>query len=175
MMMTEEEKKRTILQNRAMHKWFTMFANELCDKNITVSDVLFADSQLDDPQIADTPARKHFDAWVYKHGIQAINVSRTAFKLGIDYYKSRYVKRFEIPWTAEFFKEIVFKGLARKVLNKNSTTELSTVQLSEIAKAINDFYSLHYEIYVEFPSLDKPLLESYDEKNTVGRLDYNHS
>lgn len=100
--MNEEEKKRTALQNKSMHRWFALLANSLNDAGYDAREVL-------EPEV-------------------------------------------EIPITDKIVKNQMLKKIAKAMYDKDSTTELTTIELSECCKVLSKHTSEVFGVYVPFPS-----------------------
>jgi len=99
--MTNEENLRTLQQNKAMHKWFTMVADALNDAGYDARAVL-------GPEV-------------------------------------------EIPLTDKIVKNQMLKKIAKAMFDKDSTTELTTKELSMACLVLNKFISENFGVSVSFP------------------------
>jgi hypothetical protein len=57
-----------------------------------------------------------------------------------------------IPWSMHSFKERIWRETQKNLFGKESTTSLSTVEPTEITRAINMYFSETYGMYVDWPS-----------------------
>lgn len=62
-------------------------------------------------------------------------------------------KRHGIMWTPEAVKECLFKVLAKAMFNKDSTTQLSTKEFTQVTNMLRDVLARDYGVNVEVPSL----------------------
>ena len=99
----DEKPQRTPTQNKAMHLWFQMFADELNGAGYDMKKTL-------KPEV-------------------------------------------NIPWTKESVKEFIWKPIQKAMTLKKSTTEMNTVEPSEICETINRHFSEKFGISVEWPSI----------------------
>lgn len=60
----------------------------------------------------------------------------------------------EIPWTPELVKEFLWRPLQNALLNKESTTELTTKEIDEVLDVLTRHLGEKLGISVEFPSVD---------------------
>jgi hypothetical protein len=58
----------------------------------------------------------------------------------------------EIPWTMESVKNQIWRPVQEIMVGKESTTELTTEQIDEIYKVIDQSLGQNHGIHVEFPS-----------------------
>ena len=58
----------------------------------------------------------------------------------------------EIPWTADLIKQHLWVRLQEVMLNKTSTTELTTAEVNEVYLTLSRHMSEKHNIYVDFPS-----------------------
>ncbi len=101
--------KRTVLQNAALHKGFTLLAESLNDAGYEMKSVLS-------------------------------------------------VKEVDIPWTDVSIKEVLFRPIMVAMLDKHSTTELSTKEISEVWLVLTRHLGEHFGIDVPFPSNEPPMI-----------------
>lgn len=64
-----------------------------------------------------------------------------------------------IPWNEVTVKELLFKPIMSAQLQKNSTTELTTVELDQVFDTLNRHLGEKFGIHVDFPSIDHILHE----------------
>ena len=95
------ENKRTLLQNKALHKYFSLLATALNEAG-----------------------------WDMKKTL----------KPGI-----------EIPWTEEMVKTHLWKSVQEVMLDKESTTELTTKEVNEVYEIVDRHISQTTGVHVEFP------------------------
>lgn len=58
----------------------------------------------------------------------------------------------EIPWSKELVKEHLWRPIQELQLRKQSTTELTTDEVSKVYEVLNRFLGEKHGIYVPFPS-----------------------
>ena len=83
----------------------------------------------------------------YTHLAAALNAS--------GYDMRRTLKQdVEIPWTPELVKEFLWRPLQNALLNKESTTELTTKEIDEVLDVLTRHLGEKLGISVEFPSVE---------------------
>jgi hypothetical protein len=102
--------KRTLDQNRAIHKLFTMLSDNLNTLGLGMKDVLKPTT--------------------------------------------------EIWWTPEAVKEYLWRPLQKAMLQKESTTELTTVEVSRVYKQLAHIIGEKHGVEIEFPSAGD--IENYE-------------
>jgi len=60
----------------------------------------------------------------------------------------------DIPWRKESVKEHLWKPIQKALTGKESTTEISTVEPSEIYDVLNRHISEKFGVHVDWPSID---------------------
>jgi len=65
----------------------------------------------------------------------------------------------DIPWTGVTVKEYLWRPIQRAQLDKESTTELTTIEIDKVFDTINKHLGEKHGLHVPFPSIDKVLLE----------------
>lgn len=103
-----KQEQRTILQNKALHKYFELLANALNDAGLDMKAVLKPDV--------------------------------------------------DIPWTKESVKNHLWRPIQDIMLGKESTTEMSTKDPSEIYHVLDRHISEKFGVHVEWPSDEPPLI-----------------
>ena len=63
----------------------------------------------------------------------------------------------DIPWTPGTVKDFLWKPVQKAILGKESTTELNTIEPSDVHDVLNRHLSEKFGISVEFPSLENLL------------------
>ena len=58
----------------------------------------------------------------------------------------------EIPWTPEMIKDLLWRPIQEAMTGKHSTTELNTVDPSEIYQVLDRHLGEKFAIHVPFPS-----------------------
>lgn len=58
----------------------------------------------------------------------------------------------ELPWSSETVKEFLWRPIQKAMLNKESTTELSRTEVSEVYEVLARHLSQKLGVNVEFPS-----------------------
>jgi len=61
-------------------------------------------------------------------------------------------KEVQIPWTKDTLKQVVWDGIMVKLLNKESTTELETDEVTQVYEVMNRFTSDTFGVGMNFPS-----------------------
>ena len=61
----------------------------------------------------------------------------------------------DIPWTAETVKANLWSPIQRVYAQKDSTTELTTVEVNKIYEVLSRHLSEKTGVFVEFPNNDK--------------------
>lgn len=59
----------------------------------------------------------------------------------------------DIPWTKESVKEHLYKPILKIMLDKDSTTEMDTVNPSEVYQVLDRHLAEKFGVSVEWPSL----------------------
>lgn len=95
-------RKRTTLQNRSLHLYFTLLAKELNQAGLDIAVVL----------------------------------EKTA----------------DVTWTPILIKEILWRGLQKSATLKESTTELTTVEVQEVYEILNRFLGEKWGVHVPWPN-----------------------
>lgn len=62
------------------------------------------------------------------------------------------VKQVDIPWNKDRVKDVLWKPLQEAMTGKESTTELNTVDPSEIYEVLNRHISQNFGVHVPWPS-----------------------
>lgn len=70
----------------------------------------------------------------------------------------------EIPWTGRSVKEYLWRPVQKAQLNKNSTTELTTVEIDQVFDTLNKHFGEKFGLHVEFPSIEKLLQDIESER-----------
>lgn len=74
----------------------------------------------------------------------------------------------EIPWDTESVKKHLWRPLQKTILDKESTTELTTAEVNKVYEVIDRHLLTKFDINMPFPSADMVnFSEYYDEKNTA--------
>ncbi len=63
-------------------------------------------------------------------------------------------KSIEIPWTEQAIKEQIWKPLQKQLLKKDSTTELTTVEINKVFSFLNKHFAEKWQVVEEFPSIE---------------------
>lgn len=64
----------------------------------------------------------------------------------------------DIPWTSENIKEFIFRPIMKAQLGKESTTELSTVDIDKILDTITKHLGEKFGVRQDFPSMETIML-----------------
>ena len=73
----------------------------------------------------------------------------------------------EIPWTSESVKEFLWRPIQRLMVNKPSTTRLTTREIDMIFETLNRHLGEKFGITENFPSIE-PIIPKYDKKLNIG-------
>ena len=76
--------------------------------------------------------------------------------------KITFSSKLDCPWTKDSVK-IVFKKIAKAMYNKNSTTELTTQELSKVGQVLERYLS-EQGISVPFPNYEQVLISMEEEE-----------
>lgn len=60
----------------------------------------------------------------------------------------------EIPWTETLIKELIWRKVQKAMLDIDSTSKLSTAQISEVYEVINNHIASSFGVSVAFPEKD---------------------
>ena len=70
----------------------------------------------------------------------------------------------ELEWTKTLVKEILFKWIANKMFDKDSTAKLTTKELQEVWENMSRAIG-KTEVYVPFPSVEGQMLRDLTDNN----------
>lgn len=70
----------------------------------------------------------------------------------------------EIPWSDKAVKEYLWRPIMKAQLQKQSTTELTTVEIDEVFDTINRHLGERFSLHVPFPSIEEILLQQEAER-----------
>ena len=98
----DEKLKRTIQQNKSMHRYFRLLAEALNDAGLD---------------------------------------ARKTLKPGVD-----------IPWTPEMVKDLLFRPIMKAMTGKSSTTQMDTVDPSQVHAVLDLHTSERFGITISWPS-----------------------
>lgn len=73
-----------------------------------------------------------------------------------------------IPWSPGSVKEFLWRPVQKAQLNKQSTTELTTVEIDEVFDTINKHLGERFGVHVPFPSIEELILQ-YEKEHKRGR------
>jgi hypothetical protein len=65
----------------------------------------------------------------------------------------------EIPWSGPAVKEYLWRPIQQAQLRKDSTTELTTVEIDQIFDTINKHLGEKFGLHVPFPSVEELILQ----------------
>lgn len=134
--MKDGRKQRTIPQNSAAHLYFERLAVALNDAGYDVQRVM--QSKL-------LTALQNFGSWLKSTG-QVDAGSK------LEEIVDRYAVKVEIPWNKSLVKDLIWKPIQKVMTGKASTTELNTVEPSEIYEVVNRFTAERFGVFCEWPS-----------------------
>ena len=63
----------------------------------------------------------------------------------------------EIPWTAVTVKELMFRKMMVAMYQKDSTTKLTTKELTEVSETLTRYLAEKHGLLVDFPSMESLL------------------
>jgi len=69
----------------------------------------------------------------------------------------------EIPWSSNSVKEYLWRPVMKAQLNKQSTTELTTVEIDEVFETLNRHFGEKFGLHVPFPSIEQ-LIREYEAR-----------
>lgn len=64
----------------------------------------------------------------------------------------------EIPWSASTVKEIIWRGIQEKQLNKKSTTELTTKEIDQVFDTLSRWLASRHGLEIIFPSIESLIM-----------------
>ena len=85
-------------------------------------------------------------------------VAETLNEHGLDMRKA-LKPEIDIPWTDKAVKEFLWRPVQKAQLNKQSTTELTTVEIDQVFDTLNKYFGERFGLHVPFPSIDGILLQ----------------
>ena len=68
-------------------------------------------------------------------------------------------KSVDVPWTEASIKEVLYRPVMVAMLNKHSTTELDTKEISAVWDVLLRHLGENFGVDVPFPSDEPPMLE----------------
>ena len=74
---------------------------------------------------------------------------------GFDMKQFFAVKEVSIPWSQERVKDLIWRQIQQVMFGKKSTTQLNTVEVSEIYDVVQRHIAENFGIHVSFPSDDQ--------------------
>ena len=75
----------------------------------------------------------------------------------------------DIPWTPQTIKEYLFKPIMQAQLQKQSTTELTTVEIDKVVDTLTKHLGQNTGVTVEFPSVESILRKQDLEQMSRGK------
>ena len=75
----------------------------------------------------------------------------------------------EIPWTPQTIKQYLFKPIMQAQLQKQSTTELTTVEIDKVVDTLTRHLGQNTGVTVEFPSVESILRKQDLEQMSRGK------
>lgn len=85
-------------------------------------------------------------------------LANTLNEAGLDMRKT-LKPTIQIPWSPMAVKEHLWRPIQKAQLNKESTTELTTVEIDQIFDTINKHLGEKFGLHTPFPSIEQILLE----------------
>ena len=77
----------------------------------------------------------------------------------------------EIPWDTDTVKNHLWRPIQKAMLEKDSTTELTTAEVNKIYEVLDRHLLTKFQINMPFPSADMLHLEEYYEANSPQEKD----
>jgi len=68
------------------------------------------------------------------------------------------VKNVDVPWTKESVKEVLFRPIMEAMIEKESTTDLETTEVSEVWDVLVRHLGENFGVTVPFPSDEPPMI-----------------
>lgn len=62
----------------------------------------------------------------------------------------------EIPWSSDSVKDFIWRPIQKAQLDKESTTKLTTSEVSQVYETLNRHLGEKFKVHVPFPSYDVP-------------------
>lgn len=145
---------RTLTQNAAMHKFFTLLADTLNEAGLETKKVL---SNKWNAKVIHylEEARKMLKPLLGTSGAPANVASGVNGTLNKCIGLLEGGDEVDIPWSAETVKDLLWRPIQIAMFNKESTTELDTHEVSEVHAVLNRHLSEKFGISVPFPSRDE--------------------
>lgn len=141
---------RTVKQNSAMHKLYSMTADALNDAGYSVNFVL---------------NKRKFDTIekIFDWGIKKLKMIPKA-DLVLNKMKERILSKeeLEIVWTKQSVKDLIWRPLQIHLVQKESTTKLTKPEIDKVYETYNHVLSSRYGIHIPFPN--KKLWDEEKEK-----------
>lgn len=73
------------------------------------------------------------------------------------------VKSVDVPWSKDTVKEVLWRPIQEAVTGKSSTTELNTVEPSEVYAILDRHISQNFGVHIEWPSEESLYQGDYNE------------
>jgi hypothetical protein len=95
-------------------------------------------------------------------------ISHNLNEIGLTYmYRGLNKAEIEMQYTAILVKEMIWRPIQIALFEKQSTTELTTIEINTIIDVLSKFFS-ERGVYIPFPSIQS-LIDKYEEtKNSIG-------
>jgi len=138
---------RTVQQNRALHKLFSLTSEELQNAGETVNSVI---NRRKYKAIKDT----------FLWGKDRVEILKTypvvydpIMKI-LDKMETRLLKKekMEIDWSGDMVKEVIWRKIQIKQTGKMSTTKLTKKEIDKVYDSYNLFLAETYGIHIPFPN-----------------------
>ena len=65
----------------------------------------------------------------------------------------------DTKWSPEGIKELMWRPVQTAITGKQSSTKLTTTELTQIYDVINKVLSEKFEVYIPFPSIDELIMQ----------------
>ena len=66
-----------------------------------------------------------------------------------------HVKEAEIDWSMQLVKDVIWREIQKAVVKKESTAELTTVEIQQVYETVNRFTSDRFGIGIEWPHYEQ--------------------
>lgn len=85
------------------------------------------------------------------------NIATTLNDAGLDQRVVLQAYRMDVPWTKESVKEVMWRRVQEAMFNKQSSTKLTTKEVTMVAETIIRFLGRNFGVDVPFPTQDNIL------------------
>ncbi|GEM_PF-2614705 len=134
---------RTNLQNRSLHKYISLLCDALNDRGYTFKVVLNRRAH---------DAIKACDNQIVKD--KSIDPRTKATIFGCFDYIKRALDYADTDWTPALVKDCIWRLIQEAITNKESSAEMTTVEIQKVYKQVDRFMSESFGIHIQWPSLE---------------------